>query len=806
MKNIVEEKVREKEERSSSERSFIRECVTGTGQVIKKLALAFFEKYSVLLGEAVEKERLGKRQRLKLLFLSLALTLFAVIFSATPMGESTYPIGISIISASGCRKKGDAFAPRIAVALSLAATSFSTLFMDGVGVLYFSVIVFTFALRCVFTSASFSERVSVRCLTSVASAVLCGALYALVSDFALLSLVSWVTLLTVTPVFTFLFTALFDGMGRDGLGTKEKERIFAGVLSIAFLTVFALDGVRIFHMSLPFFLSASVTLYTSKRYGGLKGALVGTTLGIACVSPVSSAVLGSVGAMSSLFFPHDLYALPTSVLVSSVVSVFVGGSQGFLSTVPEILFSVLIMFPILCKTKCEEKSIVLPKIQKDKGKLPRERLERLSGAFSGLSEVFFAVSERQKEEGEDELCEIAEACVKKRCASCTASSVCHGKHLSELESSVEELVSVLKNSELTKNTLPSHFKEKCVYREELISELNRARRGFVLRRGSLDDVNLIAGEYRTVSRLLKSTAESFAACPDTDGRLVSTTESLLRELGIDYGFVEAWGGRNTVIDTVGVRCEKISLSALDIVSAFENALDMKFEEPEFILDDKVSVMRMKRRRIVRLECAKNTCGKKGESTNGDTVSFFENDTGRFYSLICDGMGSGRDAALSSRLASVFLEKLLSCAGDKSVTIEMLNRMLIKCDTEVFTTLDLAEIDLYEGTASFVKVGAAPSFVCRDGKVYTVSSKTPPVGIIEDISAEETGISLKGGDVIVLLSDGIADFDGAFPISRIISENRTLSAPDLSKKLLSLALSSLSARDDMSVAVIRVFED
>ncbi len=807
MKNTVEEKVRENEEQKSLDRKgLLQESVKKTKDFLKKAARGFFEKYSVLLGEELEKERLGTRERVRVLSVSIILCVLSIILSATAMGESTYPVSLAVLCASGCKKKIGVFVPRLAVALSLASVCIATLFMEDVGVLYFSVFIFVFVLRSVFTSASFSERVSVRCLMSLASAFLTGVLYALVSDFALLSLVSWVTLVCVTPIFTFLFTALYDRVGRARLDTKESERFFAGILSVAFLTVLSLGEIKIFYLSLSLLLSTCATLYMSKRYGGLKGALVGTALGIACSSPVYSAVLGIVGAMSSLFFPRDLYALTVSVLVSTVVSVFTGGSEGFLTTLPEVLLSSLVMFPILVRTRAVLKSIALPKTPKEKNRIPRDRLERLSGAFSGLSEVFFAVGERQKEEGEDEWRRKVTYVVNTRCASCTAAAVCHGRHAEEFGAATDELsLSSTRNDVVTKEALPKHFKERCVYKDEICADINREKRMFLSKHGNLDEVNLIAGEYRTVSKLLKSTAENFSSDPNTDERISREVVALLERLGIEYGFVEAWGGRNTVIDTVGIRHEKITLTSLDIVSAFENALGMKFEEPEFILEDSVSVLRMKRRRSVHLECAKNTCGKKGETTNGDTVSFFENDTGMFYSLICDGMGSGREAALTSRLASVFLEKLLSCAGDKSVSIEMLNRMLLKCDTEVFTTLDLVEIDLYRGKASFVKVGASPSFVYRGGKVYTVSSKTPPVGIIEDISAEETGITLRGGDIIVLLSDGVADNED-FPISRIVSENRTLSASDLSKKILSLALSRFSARDDMSVAVIKVFED
>ena len=238
---------------------------------------------------------------------------------------------------------------------------------------------------------------------------------------------------------------------------------------------------------------------------------------------------------------------------------------------------------------------------------------------------------------------------------------------------------------------------------------------------------------------------------------------------------------------------------------------MLFQEPEFISLEKTSILRMKRRAPITLECAKKSIGKKGEKVNGDTITFFEKDDGNFYSLICDGMGSGRSAALTSKLASIFLEKLLTCTDDKKITLEMLNSLLMSKNDECFTTLDLIEIDLYEKKAGFIKAGACPSFVLRDENVYKVNSATLPAGIVSKITAEETKINLKDGDVIVMLSDGIIDTaDSAIEdnpwLVELLDERRDKSAGELCDAILASALSRFGATDDMSVAVIKVSKE
>ncbi|MBR5460779.1 MAG: SpoIIE family protein phosphatase, partial [Clostridia bacterium] len=378
-----------------------------------------------------------------------------------------------------------------------------------------------------------------------------------------------------------------------------------------------------------------------------------------------------------------------------------------------------------------------------------------------------------------------------------ASAMCWGKRWRDTKGVLDSIAeTVEKKGEVSSDGLPEYFRSRCVKNEAICEAVNRVCSAYA--REGLEGANRTVGEYRTVSKLLKSTADMFSEYPERSEELAKRVSSVLDKLEIKYSYVEVRGIPNTVIDAVGVRMEQVPLSAVELVGIFENVLNLRLSEPEFILEG-TPTMRLKRRRAISLECAKSACSKKGESVSGDTVSFFENGNGRFYSLICDGMGSGSDAAITSRLASVFLEKLLRCVQDTGVTVELVNRMLLCREDECFTTLDLLEIDLYEKTASFIKAGASTSFIFRDGKCYRINSQTPPAGIIHDLKAEQTTVHLRDGDTIILLSDGILDADDE-------PELINGSSSEISQEILKLSLLRYSARDDMSVAVIKVLEN
>ena len=251
----------------------------------------------------------------------------------------------------------------------------------------------------------------------------------------------------------------------------------------------------------------------------------------------------------------------------------------------------------------------------------------------------------------------------------------------------------------------------------------------------------------------------------------------------------------------GVDPSKINISSRELSYMLSTLLMTRLGEPEFVMTGQNGTeMRLSSLPVLRVECAKATVGKAGEAVCGDTVSFFESDGGYFYSLISDGMGSGREAELASRLASIFLEKLLELGAEAGETLKMLNRMLITKDEEVFTTVDLLEIDRMTGDARIIKAGAAPTFIYRQGECYRLDARTAPVGIISEVRAAETKLKLKRGDYIVMTSDGITPTDPK-PSLPPTGESKTAAA--LAGAIINRWSESAATGDDMSVSVIRI---
>lgn len=780
--------------------------------IIKKT----FDKMSDMLSEELGTEGADYKKRTKIFLLSLLLVVLGFLISSTEFSQGAYPLSLSIVASAGSRvKRKNEFTPRLVMGLSFFSVVLSTLRMGADGLLYFTVIFTVFILRSVVTSGKFDEGAVYRTMTALFSAVILSVCSCIIESFSLGSIFTGITISVTAPLFAYMFSGFFVSLGDPLFESGMKMRVEVGLAAMFFALVLALSKLSIFGFSLAATISFAITCLVAKTLGSMHGGVFGMLGGIAAGGGLFASAFGVVGVVTSVFFAvSDILALSVAVLISSAVAIYVGGFTGFITILPEVLFGCIVLYPILKAFPVVEEriSLVSHKIRTSESH-ERERVEReltrMSGTFATLSEVFFAVTDTLRTPTLEDVTRTVEKAYNKVCATCSMSGMCWSKHYTDsndVKNGIAERI--IESGRAERDDFPDHFTERCIKLDSIIEQINKKYAGLCYVANDVSHANLIAGEYHTVSKLLQSTAKGFHDAESENMELAGKAFRAMRGLAIPFGRIEAWGRRKSVIDVFGVQPERIERSSAEILASFETECSMLFEEPEFIKLETTSALRMKRRAPISLECAKKSMSKKGEKVNGDSIAFFEKDNGYFYALICDGMGSGRSAALTSRLATVFLEKLLTCTDDKKVTLEMLNSLLMAKKDECFTTLDLVEIDFFDMKASFMKAGASPSFVVREDNVYKVNSATAPAGIISKLTAEETRISVKGGDMIVMLSDGIIDSTDIAPednpwLVELIDANRSKSSADLCDTILSEALTRFGASDDMSVVVIEV---
>ena len=155
----------------------------------------------------------------------------------------------------------------------------------------------------------------------------------------------------------------------------------------------------------------------------------------------------------------------------------------------------------------------------------------------------------------------------------------------------------------------------------------------------------------------------------------------------------------------------------------------------------------------RIHCAARSRGR--ETVSGDRCVAFPGSGGRYYVALCDGMGTGVGAARDGDSAAVFLRRMLSVGFPAGHALQSLNSLLILRGSPGAVTVDLAEVDLATGTAVLYKWGAAPSWVVKSGRAEKIGTATPPPGLsVTDARETVTRLSLRRGETLILLSDGL----------------------------------------------------
>lgn len=148
--------------------------------------------------------------------------------------------------------------------------------------------------------------------------------------------------------------------------------------------------------------------------------------------------------------------------------------------------------------------------------------------------------------------------------------------------------------------------------------------------------------------------------------------------------------------------------------------------------------------------------KNNSTVSGDSMLNIRLKDGKYLVAISDGMGSGKDAKDSSSQCIRMLENLLQSGFEKDISLQLINSALISTNKEVFSTIDIAIVDLYVGTIELIKSGACPTYIKNKNKVKIIKSNSLPAGIMEETDIQTFDKDICSGDIMIMCTDGILD--------------------------------------------------
>ena len=659
----------------------------------------------------------------------------------------------------------------------------------------------------------FSEPTLFRYTAAILCAFAAGMTRLIAGGFLFYDLFGLLFSLSAVPCCLLLYDFVFDTSRRFSM---QHE---LGQMALLLSLTWGLHGYSVAGFSLSTCAAFFFTLYVSKTGGILRGGIAGFLCGLVC-RPTYAPVMGLAGLVSGLLWNvSTVVAVACACAVGVSLGIYTDGFPAVSVLAPDLLgisavFLPLAQFGLLPKLLIYSNRTDMPEQQMTAGVIAEERekahalkLEALTNAMKSLSEVFYNLSDRLRRPGIYELRQLTETCYQTHCTHCGLNTVCWVREHAQTADAMNRMTAAIhKNGILTHADVPSVLAERCRNTDQIVSDINCAHVAKLEEGSCRDKLEVIALDYEAMAKLLTDSQRLNREEGEQDPVLTKKIRRSAKYLNFSAASMSVYGKRKLTVIAGGVDLSRVQLSPEQLCQTFGRVLGVRFHTPRFDVDQDYITMTMTAARRFSVECARTGCCKEDEKINGDSIAVFENKEDYYYTLLSDGMGSGRDAALTSRMCSVFLETMLSAGNPKGVVLQMLNNFIRNKNLECFATVDLLEIDLLSGRAVFIKSGAAPSYILRDGKLFKISSNTMPVGITREMNAEEIRFDLEPEDIIVMVSDGVAQcFEDSIWLANMLSfdwkENDTLFS--MSEKILAAAKSNNDRSDDMTVAMLRV---
>ena len=220
----------------------------------------------------------------------------------------------------------------------------------------------------------------------------------------------------------------------------------------------------------------------------------------------------------------------------------------------------------------------------------------------------------------------------------------------------------------------------------------------------------------------------------------------------------------------------------------------------YISDDKFNL---------QIGIAKST--KSGSPVSGDSSLHIKLQDGKYLLALSDGMGSGPEAMKSSKIAVKMLERLLAAGFEKDVSLKLINSTLsANTDDDMYATLDIEILDLFNGNMEFIKSGACPTYVKRGRNIQLLKAVALPTGILNDVDLVVYDYDLQDGDIIVMCTDGVIDSNKEYLnkhlwLKYLLEDIEVNDAQKIADIIIGEAIDNDfgNQKDDMSVIVAKV---
>ena len=367
-----------------------------------------------------------------------------------------------------------------------------------------------------------------------------------------------------------------------------------------------------------------------------------------------------------------------------------------------------------------------------------------------------------------------------------------------------------KRKVLLESDFPQEFRENCRQFSDIVAALRNAWGLFRVKSGyrrRIDESRQLAGkQLKGVSQVMERLAAQFNMQIRANEDLVQLVRETMRAIGVQCRTISVQEGKAFGLSV------KISVKPCGgrrKCRGYEEALSQALGRPMRRAGtacnptENACYLEFTQARAMRVTCSGAQRPREG-TVCGDACIWDSLDESSYFIAISDGMGTGAKAALQSQATLTLLQRFYQAGFTEDVIYDTINQvLLLRSVGETFSTVDLCLLNLVDGEANFIKIGAPPTFLLRRDQVLTISSPTLPLGILDEVTPGVSKRILEDGDIIVMVSDGITNNEETDWLEEEIKNLAHLEPHQLSQKLMDFAEMRYNKADDMTVVAARV---
>ncbi|MFC4803356.1 stage II sporulation protein E [Neobacillus sp. GCM10023253] len=637
----------------------------------------------------------------------------------------------------------------------------------------------------------------------------------------------------LTMIFLQSIPLLTANKRRQLLKTEEIVCLIIMLASIMTGTI----GWKVYDLSLEHVLSRYLVLVFSFIAGATVGSTVGVVTGlIFSLASVSSfyhmSLLAFSGVLGGLLKEGKKIGVSVGLFIATLlIGMYGEGGGSLLLTIYETAAAIclFLLTPQSLTSRLAKYIPGTPEHMAEQQKYMRKMRDVTAQRVSQFSNVFHALSKSFSQtdafpvenEDEREMDYFMSHVTEKTCQTCFKKEQCWAKNFSTTYACMEEIIHEMDQNDGNISLRMSREWEKLCSRpkkvyETIAQELTFYQANIKLKKKVHESRKLVADQLLGVSEVMNNFAKEIQRERENYYKQEEQIMEAMQGFGIHIEQVEIYSLEPGNVDIeMSVpfcnghgECEKLIAPMLSDILG--ETIVVRLEECATYPNGFCHVV-FRSSKAYTVDTGVAHAAKDGGLVSGDSHSTIELGLGKMALAISDGMGNGERAHYESDETLKLLQKILQSGIEEKIAIKSVNSILsLRTTDEIFSTLDLAMIDLKNASAKFLKIGSTPSFIKRGKKVIKIQASNLPMGILQDFEVDVVDEQLKAGDLLIMMSDGV--FEGPKHVEnydlwmkRKILELETDDPQEVADLILEDVIRSKSEiiDDDMTVMVAKI---